>query len=55
MDKLVHNPKDTYLLELIEACNSDYFITGDEKHLLPLKKWGTTKIISPFQAKDILL
>lgn len=50
-----HDPKDAYLLELAQTCNADYFITGDQKHLLPLKMWKTTKIITPAQAKNLLL
>ena len=50
-----HDPKDAYLLELAETCNADYLITGDQKHLLPLKVWKTTKIITPHQAQNILL
>lgn len=52
----IHFPedeKDAYLLELAEECKADYLVTGDKKHLLPLKKWKNTKIISPKQAKEI--
>ncbi len=41
------DPDDAFLLELAEASMADYLITGDKKHLLPLKKWYSTKIISP--------
>lgn len=50
-----HDPEDAYLLELAEMCSADYLITGNHKHLLPLKKWKATKIINPTQAKVILL
>ena len=50
-----HDPEDVYLLELVETCRADYLITGDQKHLLPLKKWKATKIINPTQAKAIFL
>ncbi len=46
---------DAYLLELAQVCEADYFITGDKKHLLPLKIWEKTSIISPLEAKNILL
>lgn len=49
------DPDDTYLLELVESCKADYFVTGDKKHILPLKKWKSTKIISPAEAVEILL
>lgn len=41
------NKKDAYLLELAEVSKADYLITGDKKHLLPLKHWRETIIISP--------
>ena len=50
-----HDPKDAYLLELAQTCDANYLITGDQKHLLPLKAWKTTKIISSHQAQNILL
>ena len=56
--KVVHfaeDKKDAYLLELAEESKADYLITGDKKHLLPLKKWKQTHIISPKQAIEILL
>ncbi len=52
---LPEDPDDAYLLELAETCKADYLITGDKKHLLPLKNWKSTKIISPNRAKGILL
>lgn len=45
------DPNDAYLLELAETSNADYLVTGDKKHLSPLKTWKTTKIITPAQAK----
>lgn len=41
------DPKDAYLLELAEESNADYLITGDKKHLLPLKHWKKTIVINP--------
>ena len=49
------DPDDSYLLSLCEESESDFLVTGDKKHLLPLIKWKNTKIISPKHAKDILL
>jgi putative PIN family toxin of toxin-antitoxin system len=54
----IHFPedeKDAYLLELAEECRADYLVTGDKKHLIPLKKWKNTQIISPKKAQEILL
>jgi len=50
-----HDPEDAYLLELVETCNADYFITSDQKHLIPLKIWKATKIITPNQAKSLFI
>lgn len=52
---LPQDPDDAYLLELAETCKAHYLISGDKKHLIPLKNWKLTKIISPAQAEDILL
>lgn len=48
------DPKDAYLLELVKEADADFLITGDKKHLLPLKSWQGTKIVSPLEAVDIL-
>ncbi len=49
------DPDDAFLLELAEAAAAHYLITGDRKHLLPLKKWKKTKIISPSEFLSRLL
>lgn len=33
---------------------ADYLVTGDKKHLLPLKRIGKTKIVSPKEFSKIL-
>lgn len=48
------DPKDAYLLELAEESKADYLITGDKKHLLPLKHWKKTVIISSSDFLKIL-
>jgi len=56
--KTVHfreDEKDAYLLELAQESKADYIVTGDKKHLLPLKKWKSTRILSPREAKEVLL
>lgn len=47
------DPKDNFLLDLIEFSNADYLITGD-KDLLELNPFKTTKIISPTEFENIL-
>ena len=50
-DKKVHLIKakkdDNRILECAISAKADYLITGDKKHILPLRKVGRTKIISP--------
>ena len=38
---------DNRVLECAQAAQAQYIITGDKKHLLPLKKFGRTEILSP--------
>lgn len=40
------NHPDNQILATCDSCNADYLVTGDKKHLLPLKKFGRTKIIT---------
>jgi uncharacterized protein len=41
------DPDDSYLLDLIDAAQPDYFITGDRRAgILPLNKLGRTKILT---------
>jgi hypothetical protein len=41
------DPTDSYLLDLIEAAQPDYAVTGDKRSgLLQLDKLGRTKILS---------
>ena len=48
------DPKDGYLLSLSELAKADYLITGDKKHLLPLKTFHKTKIVSPTEFCEII-
>lgn len=47
--------KDNRYLACAKDGQADYLVTGDKKHLLPLKKFHRTKIVSPAQFKKILL
>lgn len=42
-----NNHPDNQILATCESCQADYLVTGDKQHLLPLKKFGRTKIITP--------
>lgn len=41
------DPDDNYVLQATLFVNAGFLITGDTKHLLPLKQIGNTEIISP--------
>lgn len=43
---LSRDPKDNFLLDLIEFSNADYLVTGD-KDLLELSPFMTAKILTP--------
>jgi putative PIN family toxin of toxin-antitoxin system len=41
------DPKDDMVLECAAAAGADYLVTGDKKHLLPLKHFQGIPIVSP--------
>jgi len=47
--------KDNRYLACCDDGQADYLVSGDKKHLLPLKKFGLTKIISPREFVEILV
>ncbi len=47
------DPKDNFLLDLIEFSNADYLVTGD-KDLLVLNPFKTAKIINPSQFEELI-
>ncbi|MEK7544165.1 MAG: putative toxin-antitoxin system toxin component, PIN family [Patescibacteria group bacterium] len=46
--------KDNRYLACAKDGDADYIVTGDKKHLLSLKTFGTTKIVSPKEFVEIL-
>lgn len=46
--------KDNRYLACAKDGQADYLVTGDKKHLLPLKKFGFTRIVSPKEFVEIL-
>lgn len=50
---LNHHP-DNKILATCTTCDAHYLVTGDKKHLLPLKKFGHTKIVTPQEFLAIL-
>lgn len=45
---------DNRILECALAAQADYLVTGDKKHLLPLKTHRNIKIVSPAQFLELL-
>ncbi len=41
------DPSDNKIIECAVASNAGYIVTGDKKHLLPLKKFNNIKILNP--------
>jgi putative PIN family toxin of toxin-antitoxin system len=39
------DPDDNRILEIAKEVEADYVISGDKKHILPLKEFGKTKIV----------
>ena len=48
------DPKDNKYLACAKDGKADYLVTGDKKHLLSLKKFGTTRIVSPKEFVEVL-
>lgn len=49
------DPKDNFVLELVETAQQDYIITRDKDLLdLPQSRWKTTQIITPEVFLEIL-
>ena len=46
--------KDNRYLSCAIEGHADYLVSGDTKHLLPLKSIGSTLIISPVQFVDVI-
>ncbi|EKD80506.1 MAG: hypothetical protein ACD_40C00073G0006 [uncultured bacterium] len=49
-----HKHPDNQILATCLSCQADYLVTGDKKHLLPLKKYGHTQIVTPQEFLAIL-
>ena len=40
------DPADNFLLAMVQEGNADYLVTGDARHLLALKRYRTTRIVT---------
>lgn len=47
IQKIHSDPSDNRILECAVFGKADYIVTGDKKHLLPLKKFSGIPILSP--------
>jgi putative PIN family toxin of toxin-antitoxin system len=47
VDEVATDPTDTIFLSLAAAGSARYIVTGDTKHLLPLKSYRGIEIVSP--------
>lgn len=45
---------DNRILECALSVQADYLVTGDKKHILPLEKIGSTRIINPADFIEIM-
>lgn len=46
VDIIKKDPADNRILEVAKEVDADYIISGDKRHILPLKKLGKTKIVT---------
>lgn len=46
IDVIKKDPKDNKILEIAEEVKTDYIVSGDKKHILPLKKYNKTRILT---------
>jgi uncharacterized protein len=49
-----HDPKDNMVIATAVAGKADYLVTGDRKHLLPMKAYQGIYILSPRSFLDLL-
>jgi putative PIN family toxin of toxin-antitoxin system len=49
-----NDPKDNPVVATALACDADFLVSGDKAHILPLRKIGKLKIVSPEIFKDLI-
>lgn len=47
-------PADNRILDCAVTAEADYLVTGDRQHLLPLKKYRKTKIVTPREFIEVV-
>ena len=55
VQEIGHPDADNRILECAAAADADFLVTGDTKHILPLKKFRDTRIVSPRQFWEIIV
>ncbi len=48
------NPADNRVLDCAVQGDAEFLVTGDKRHLLPLKEYQGVKIVSPAEFLDVL-
>jgi len=54
LSAVVAHDEDHRILECALAARADFLVTGDRKHLLPLKAFRGVRIVSPREFLDLL-
>lgn len=54
VDKIKADPDDNRILECAKQASADFIVSGDKKHILPLKKFGKSRVVTPTQFLEIL-
>lgn len=49
VDVIKSDPTDNRVLEVAKEAGADYIVTGDKRHVLPIKKFGKTNIVTAAQ------
>lgn len=54
INKIKTDTDDNRILECAKEGSADFIVSGDKKHILPLKKFGKSRIVTPAQFLEIL-
>ncbi len=54
LSEILAHDQDHRILECALAARADFLVTGDKKHLQPLKTFRGTRIVSPREFLDLL-
>ena len=55
LDVIKAHPPDNRVLECAAAAKSDYLVTGDKRHILPLGRYADIKIVKPAAFLEMLM